>query len=103
MHFEVDHLFVSVAKGAVEMGRLVAAGFEEGPTNVHPGQGTACRRVFFRGAFVELMWLEDVLEASSPLISPTGLAARAQMLEGVSRLGIGLRPAGETPEQPPRS
>ena len=101
IHFEVDHLFVSVLKSAPEMDRLVAAGFEEGPPNVHPGQGTACRRIFFRRSFLELIWLEDVLEASSPLISPTGLSARAQMVEGVSRVGIGLRPTSEKPEQLP--
>ena len=83
------------------MDRLVAAGFEEGPPNEHPGQGTACRRVFFRSSFIELMWLEDVLDASFPLVSPTGLGARAQMLDGVSRMGIGLRPTGEKPEQLP--
>jgi hypothetical protein len=35
----------------------------EGEPNTHPGQGTACRRFFFRNAFLELVWVRDPAEA----------------------------------------
>lgn len=90
--FGVDHVFVSVSMGAPEIAALVRAGFEEGPPNVHPGQGTACRRVFFENAYLELAWLEDPAEASAPSVERTGLASRMGCLDGVSRLGVALRP-----------
>jgi len=80
--------------------QLVAAGFAEGQPNTHPGQGTACRRVFFENGYLELIWLEDRDEASSPLIEGTGLALRTGGQEGASRVGVCLRPP-EGPEGSP--
>jgi hypothetical protein len=31
----------------------------EGTPNIHPGQGTANRRFFFRNAMLELLWVND--------------------------------------------
>lgn len=90
--FEIDHVFIAVGSGAPEVDVLRAAGFEEGPGNVHHGQGTACRRVFFDNIYLELIWLVDREEASAPAIERTNLAARAGREEGVSRLGVALRP-----------
>lgn len=89
--FELDHLFVAVPNGAPQMDELVAAGFREGTPNDHPGQGTACRRLFFAGPYLELLWLEDGTAASSPEAVLAGIGARAGMRPGASRLGIGLR------------
>jgi len=92
--FELDHVFVAVSRGAPQIEALRAAGFAEGPPNTHPGQGTACRRVFFDNAYLELIWLEDEAEASAPAVERTGLARRLACEPGVSRLGVGLRAAG---------
>ena len=62
----LDHVFVCTAVGAPEADVLRAAGFAEGPANVHPGKGTACRRFFFENAFLELFWVQDETEARAP-------------------------------------
>lgn len=92
MPFEVDHVFITVPSGAPQMDELVSAGFEEGPPNTHPGQGTACRRVFFQHCYLEFIWLESPSGATAPNLGRTALIPRVRMLEGVSRLGVGLRP-----------
>jgi hypothetical protein len=98
VRFELDHVFLAVSNGAPETDALIGAGFTEGAPNSHPGQGTACRRIFFSNAYLELIWLEDLAEASSPLVEPTALALRAACTEGVSRVGLCLRAieSGET-------
>jgi hypothetical protein len=45
----------SVDRWAPEAERIAAFGLCEGPSNVHPGQGTANRRFFFRNAMLELL------------------------------------------------
>jgi hypothetical protein len=96
MPFELDHVFLAVSKGGQEVEEFLEAGFAEGPPNTHPGQGTACRRIFFENGYVELIWLEEPAEAASPLIAPTGLACRTGGKEGASRIGICLRPQDGT-------
>jgi len=76
MALALDHVFVCTAVGAPEAEALTAAGFAEGAGNVHPGQGTACRRFFFRNAFLELVWVHDEAEARSPETAPTRLWER---------------------------
>ncbi len=61
--------------------------------NRHPGQGTANRRFFFANGMLELIWVEDVAEAGSPLTRRTGLLER-WMDRGSGRrspLGLGVR------------
>ena len=91
MGFEVDHVFVAASRGAPEAEGLVRAGFAEGPANVHPGQGTACRRFFFENAYLELIWLEDPAEISSRVVARTGLGERAAAESEASHVGICLR------------
>ena len=62
---EVDHVFVSASVGAPESQRLIDLGLLEGSPNRHPGQGTANRRFFFANAMLELIWVEDAVEARS--------------------------------------
>lgn len=93
--FELDHAFVAVGAGAPEADDLLAAGFEEGPMNVHEGQGTVCRRLFFENVYLELIWLVDRKAASAPAIERTRLAARTGCEEGASRLGLALRPKAD--------
>ena len=53
MSIELDHLFSLVPRKALEADRLVEIELTEGEPNTHPGQGTACRRFFFRNAYLE--------------------------------------------------
>ena len=61
----IDHLFICVPRGAPAAARLIEFGLREGSPNVHPGQGTANRRFFFRNAMLELLWVEDPAEAQA--------------------------------------
>ena len=93
MTFELDHMFISTQLSAPEADRLVAFGLTEGTPNSHPGQGTACRRFFFRNAMLELFWVRDEGEARSPLVAPTRLWERwCYRSTGYSPFGVCLRP-----------
>jgi hypothetical protein len=92
--FELDHLFVWTDVGAPEADRLVAFGLTEGQPNSHPGQGTACRRFFFRNAYLELVWVRDPAEAQAEPVAPTRIWERwAGRRTVASPFGLGLRPA----------
>jgi len=96
--FLIDHVFIAVSRGGSEVAPLIRSGFVEGPSNTHPGQGTACRRFFFSDGYLEFLWLEDESEASTPVISRTGLAARLAAGTTASRLGVCVRlPTGQGP------
>jgi len=93
MTLELDHIFVCTGPGAPDAEKLAALGLTEGTGNVHPGQGTACRRFFFRNAMLELLWLRDEQEARSPDIAPLKLPERCGYLRtGYSPFGVCLRP-----------
>lgn len=91
MAFEIDHLFVAAPVGCRALDRLLARGFSEGPANTHPGQGTACRRVFFDDSYIEFIWLADRAEAESDAVRPTRLVERADVETGANGSGICLR------------
>lgn len=92
--FEVDHLFVCTDVGAPEAERLRAFGLTEGEPNVHPGQGTANRRFFFRNVFLELLWVSDPAEAQGEIVRPTQLWSRwSQRRSEASPFGVLFRPA----------
>jgi hypothetical protein len=76
MAVELDHLFICTSVGAPEADRLIAFGLTEGAPNTHPGQGTACRRFFFRNAYLELLWVRESAEAQSEAVRPTCLWER---------------------------
>lgn len=102
MGAEVDHVFVCCDVGAPEAAALVAAGLTEGAPNTHPGQGTACRRFFFRNAYIELFWVHDPLEAQSDRARPTRLWDRwRQRGAAASPFGIILRPGADDPTPVP--
>src|SRR6266705_2850427 len=73
MTSEFDHVFICVSVGGEEAGALAAFGLTEGTPNVHPGQGTACRRFFFANNYLELLWVSNAGEAQSEAIQPTHL------------------------------
>jgi len=72
---EFDHLFLCVHDAALADG-FADAGFTEGSSNRHPGQGTACRRFFFGNAFVEFLYLADAEEAQQSVTCQTLLYER---------------------------
>jgi hypothetical protein len=98
----LDHVFVLCAQGAPEAEALTRLGLREGSGNTHPGQGTACRRFFFRNAYLELLWVHDPAEAQSPVSLPTRLFERWSARQaGASPFGVVLRSAGQGPAEPP--
>jgi hypothetical protein len=100
--FELDHLFVWASLGGPEADHLVGFGLTEGAPNTHPGQGTACRRFFFRNAFLELVWVRDPTEAQGEATRLTGLWPRSSgRAAGASPFGLGLRPVRPGGEEVP--
>jgi hypothetical protein len=95
-----DHLFLCTSGGAPEIEPLLALGLTEGTPNRHPGQGTACRRIFFANAYLEFLWVEDEREARSDPAAPLHLWERGRAAEtGWNPFGVGLRP--DEPGAPP--
>lgn len=99
---QIDHVFVMCDAGAPEAEALVRLGVAEGPPNVHPGQGTRCRRFFFRDAYLELLWVHDEAEVRSPSVAPTQLWERWSMRRsGACPFGIILSGGGDAAARPP--
>lgn len=63
MTLQLDHLFVLTERDAPISDLMIEAGFVEGSSNTHPGQGTANRRFFFNGFTLEWIFLNDENEA----------------------------------------
>jgi hypothetical protein len=99
----LDHVFVLCSRGAPEAAGLARLGVEEGSPNTHPGQGTRCRRFFFRNAYLELLWVEDEVEARSERVRPTRLWERWSGRRGEAcPFGVVFRPGAAGAEsQPP--
>lgn len=101
MPIELDHIFILVPCQAPGAGRLTEIGLNEGDPNSHPGQGTACRRFFFRNAYLELLWLSDVDEVQSGLVPRMRLLERWTSKHGSAcPFGLVFRPAAR-PDCPP--
>ena len=65
---------------------------------MHPGQGTANRRFFFRNFFLELLWVDDAAQAQREPAAGTRLWERWSQRNGAaSPFGLLLRPQGEAP------
>lgn len=75
---ELDHLFLFTELPEVVAERLKLFGLTEGAPNIHPGQGTACRRFFFHNAYLELVWVNNEAALTSPVISKSKLWERSQ-------------------------
>ena len=104
MTTELDHVYVLTSVGAEAAARLAAFGLTEGSPNVHPGQGTACRRFFFENAYIELLWVTDTVEAQSETVAPTHLWERwSRRQQGGCPFGLAFRPSapGLTALPPP--
>jgi hypothetical protein len=95
---ELDHVFVMCDVGAPEATALLALGLREGSPNTHPGQGTACRRFFFEGSYLELVWVTDVDQARHAGRAPARLLERwIHRRDGASPFGLVLR-GGDAPD-----
>ena len=96
MAVALDHVFICTEAGAPAAHRLRALGLTEGSPNHHPGQGTACRRFFFRNAMLELLWVENAAEAQGEQTRGTRLWERCSAAgRGASPFGIVIRPDPE--------
>jgi Glyoxalase-like domain len=102
MPIALDHVFICCDEYAPEAESLLDIGLIEGSSNVHPGQGTANRRFFFHGGFIELLWVSSPQEAQSSLTAPTKLWPRwAARKQGACPFGIAFSPsAADVPEPP---
>jgi len=100
---EIDHLVIFTRTGAPAAGRLVEMGLREGSSRRHAGQGTANRRFFFANAMLELLWIDDEVEARDPARAALRLWERRPGGGGCP-LGVCFRPSapGETPPFPTR-
>ena len=65
MTLKLDHVFILVKPEARVADRLLEQGFREGPSNTHPGQGTANRRFYFANGMLEFLWVRDANEANN--------------------------------------
>jgi hypothetical protein len=103
MPTELDHIFICASRDAnAEAACLIAFGLTEGAPNTHPGQGTACRRFFFRNAYLELLWVSDPMEAQSEMVRRTRLWERwTRRADGACPFGFGLRPGTQEIGSPP--
>jgi len=93
MPVELDHIFVWASSGGEKEARaLVEFGLSEGTPNTHSGQGTACRRFFFRNVYLELLWVTDPAEAQSATIRPAHLWERWNARGTACPFGLCFRP-----------
>jgi len=100
--FEIDHFFVCTSAGAPEADRVIDAGFSEGSSNRHPGQGTANRRIFFQTTMLEFLWVEDEAAARSTAVRRLGLWERwHRRNSGACPFGVCLRPGDDSGHDPP--
>jgi len=101
---ELDHIIIFCNVGAPEADALIERGLHEGPGNSHPGQGTANRRFFFPNAYLELLWIENSVEAQSPEARDTKLYERWRgRAAGACPFGLVFRPGPKGPADPPAS
>lgn len=93
---ELDHIFMFTSPGGDEEARTLAKfGLSEGTPNTHSGQGTACRRFFFRNAYLELLWVTDPAEVQSATIRPAYLWERWNARGTACPFGLCFRPGAQ--------
>jgi hypothetical protein len=104
MPFELDHFFICANLHAPEAAQLDALGLTNGPSAIHRGQGTANRCFVFNNAYLELIWVHDEAEASSPLTEQIRLFERWKSRAGAAcPFGICLRPSRSSSIAPERT
>jgi len=102
MALEFDHIFIFTEVEAPAVEQLAAFGLTEGQPNVHPGQGTACRRIFFHNVMLELLWVRDAAEVQSDVIASTRLWERSRSHQsGYSPFDLCFRPGDSASSELP--
>jgi len=100
INVQLDHVFILVEPAAQEADRLLKEGFQEGPRNTHPGQGTANRRFYFANGMLEFLWVQDADEANAGPGRDLHFPERAEN-PSASPFGVILVPCGETDQTMP--
>ena len=91
---EIDHIFIFSNKGK-EADELVDFGLSEGSGRIHKGVGTANRRLFFDNFYLEILWVENVMEAKR--LKKLGTWERSNFKKTqYSRFGLCLKNTKET-------
>ena len=91
---EIDHIFIFSNKGK-ETNELIDFGLTEGSGRTHKGIGTANRRIFFDNFYLEILWVENELEARS--VENIGIWERSNFEKSqYSRFGLCLKNTEET-------
>jgi hypothetical protein len=91
---ETDHVLVWVSKNAPEASRIEGFGFLlDELIHLFPGQGTASKVFWFENAYIELIWVDDIAEATQAgqKMSVDLLARNNWRQSDASPFGIGLR------------
>jgi len=90
----IDHIFI-ISNCRKEADELVDFGMTEGSGRVHQGIGTANRRFFFDNFYLEILWVENELEARS--VKDIGIWERSDYRNsGYSPYGLCLRNSEDT-------
>lgn len=87
----IDHIFIFSSESGKEVDSLIAFGFSEGSSRVHPGQGTVNRKIYFENFFLEIIWVHNEEEIKSENVQKTKLWERSNFLTNeYSRFGLGF-------------
>jgi hypothetical protein len=86
----IDHVFIFSDAACREAEDIAALGLIEWPARTHPGQGTSNRTFGLHDGYLELICIQNELEARSPLTAPTRLWERSRDT-GWSPIGVCLR------------
>lgn len=93
---QVDHIFIFV-DSKKDANILKDIGLLEGSGNIHKGIGTANRRFFFDGFYLEILWVED--ESECKALKEIELFKRYEYKKsGYSRFGICMENTPQTNE-----
>ena len=88
---EIDHLFVFSDNHGEEADGLVALGFTEGSSRVHPGQGTVNRKFYVDNGFIEILWVQNEEEMKNGPAREISLWERSRTkATGASPFGLCL-------------
>ena len=77
---------------------LAAAGFVEGSSRPHPGQGTTNRRLFLDDLMIECLLVDDETALDDPRGAPLALGERFRTATGTGGIGFGFRPDPDASE-----
>lgn len=94
---QIDHIFIFTEEPDAAAEELLAFGLTEGSSRVHKGQGTSNRKFYFENFFLEILWVHDAEEITTPAMQPTRLWQRARYVETTaSRYGLCLANTPDT-------